>query len=133
MVDYNPDAWSKIESEGLGGFTGVTPLFRRKNYPTFTPSPKISPPTSGTTSPDANPNPNLNVGAVLGRTKSLGHLEGDEWFAVDCDYSGGERRRWAGVGYESEGGREVGTMVKGLWDERGWECLWVSLLRVETT
>ena len=96
MVDYNPDAWSKIESEGLGGFTGVTPLFRRKNYPTFTPSPKVSPPTSGTTSPDANSNPNLNVGAVLGRTKSLGHLEGDEWFAVDCDYSGGERRRCMG-------------------------------------
>ena len=68
----------------------------------------------------------------MGRTKSLGHLEGDEWFAVDCDYSGGERRRWAGVGYESEGGKEVGTMVKGLWDERGWECLWVSLPWVET-
>ena len=50
---------------------------------------------------------------------------------MDCDYSGGERRRWAGVGYESEGGKEVGKMVKGLWDERGWECLWVRhLLRL---
>ena len=62
----------------------------------------------------------------MGRTKSLGHLEGDEWFAVDCDYSGPDRRRWAGVGYESQGGGEVGRMVRGLWDERGWECLLVS-------
>jgi hypothetical protein len=62
----------------------------------------------------------------VGRTKNLGHLEPDEWYAVDVDYSGSEKRKWVGVGYESKGGSEVGKMVKGLWDERGWECLWVS-------
>ena len=35
-------------------------------------------------------------------------------------------RKWAGVTYQSEGGEEVGRMVRALWDERGWECLWVS-------
>jgi len=45
---------------------------------------------------------------------------------VDVDYSGGEKKKWAGREYEAKGGKEVGRMVKGLWDERGWECLWVS-------
>ncbi|EIW70968.1 hypothetical protein TREMEDRAFT_73151 [Tremella mesenterica DSM 1558] len=38
--------------------------------------------------------------------------------------AGPEMRKWAGVTYESPGGKEVGNMVRGLWDERGWECLW---------
>lgn len=63
---------------------------------------------------------------AAGRTKSLGKLDKDEWYAVDVDCSGPEKRKWAGVEYESRGGKEVGRMVKGLWDERGWECLWVS-------
>ena len=101
----------------------MTPLFRRRQYPTYTPqsaSPSPSPPDSGINTPNLHPN--------AGRTKNLGHLEQDEWYAVDCDYSGPEKRKWAGVGYECAGGGEVGRMVRGLWDERGWECLWVSFL-----
>jgi len=25
-VDYDPEAWSRVEAEGLGGFTGITPV-----------------------------------------------------------------------------------------------------------
>lgn len=46
------------------------------------------------------------------------------WYAVDVEYAGAEVRRWAGVTYEAEGGHEVGNMVRGLWDERGWETIW---------
>ncbi|WVQ80946.1 hypothetical protein IAT38_003053 [Cryptococcus sp. DSM 104549] len=38
--------------------------------------------------------------------------------------AGNDMRGWAGVQYEMCGGHEVGKMVKRLWDERGWECLW---------
>ncbi len=44
-----------------------------------------------------------------------------EWYPADVRFGGSEMRRWAGVEYESPGGREVGKMVRGLWDERGWE------------
>jgi hypothetical protein len=109
----------------LGGFSGVTPLFRRKAYPTYTPQ------SASPSPPDSDSGINTPAGAGAGRTKNLGHLEQDEWFAVDCDYSGSEKRKWAGVGYECNGGREVGRMVRGLWNERGWECLWVSRVGCE--
>lgn len=148
LVDYDPGAWSKIESEGLGGFTGITPLFRRRHFPPYR-SPSSSNPASPSLSPTSGPAGSAGAGGggvsltigrggggggvsgattpAAARTKSLGRLEKDEWYAVDVDYSGGEKKKWAGVEYESKGGREVGKMVRGLWDERGWECLWVSL------
>lgn len=57
--------------------------------------------------------------------KNIGKLDGKSWYAADVAYAGAEMRRWAGVGYESKGGEEVGKMVRGLWDPKGWECLWV--------
>lgn len=57
---------------------------------------------------------------------STGKLKKEEWYAADVAYGGPEMRKWAGLKYQSEGGEEVGKMVQGLWDERGWECLWVS-------
>lgn len=132
----------------MGGFTGITPLFRRRHFPPYR-SPESSNPVSPQSTPSVSPpsgpqTPGTPGGLTIGRgggggsvsgvttpaaarTKSLGKLEKDEWYAVDVDYSGGEKKKWAGVEYESAGGREVGRMVKGLWDERGWECLWVSL------
>jgi hypothetical protein len=103
LVSYSPSAWSQIESHGLGGFTGITPLLPVLSRPSTPPSP-----------------------TAQAREKSIGKVEDHEWYATDVKYAGKEMRRWAGVEYESVGGREVGLMVKGLWDERGWECLWVS-------
>lgn len=48
------------------------------------------------------------------------------WYAIDVQYAGNEMRRWAGTNFESRGGTEVGKMIRGLWDERGWETIWVS-------
>ncbi|WWD21785.1 hypothetical protein CI109_106273 [Kwoniella shandongensis] len=31
---------------------------------------------------------------------------------------------WTGVQYEAKHGHEMAKMVRALWDERGWECLW---------
>ena len=41
LVDYDPDAWAKVEAEGLGGFTGVTPL--RPIQVSVPPSPSAPP------------------------------------------------------------------------------------------
>ena len=112
LVDYDPDAWGRVEIEGLGGFTGVTPL-RSFNPP---PTP---PPTS------SNPSHQVSALDSAGRAKFLGKLDQRDWYAADVAYAGKEMSEWAGVTYESRGGAEVGNMVKGLWDPRGWECLWV--------
>ncbi len=53
----------------------------------------------------------------------------EEWYAADVAYGGREMKKWAGVEYQSQGGEEVGKMVRSLWDERGWECLWVLSFR----
>ncbi|RXK39988.1 hypothetical protein M231_02783 [Tremella mesenterica] len=39
--------------------------------------------------------------------------------------AGDDVKRWTGVQFECPGGHEVGRMVRSLWDERGWECLWL--------
>ena len=53
-------------------------------------------------------------------------LKNEEWYAADVAYGGREMRRWSKVEYQSLGGEQVARMVRGLWDERGWECVWVS-------
>ena len=63
---------------------------------------------------------------MVGRQKYIGRIREKDWYAADIAYSGPEARRWAGVGYMAKGGQEIDKMVRGLWDERGWECLWVS-------
>jgi len=63
---------------------------------------------------------------MVGRSKLIGKVKTEDWYAADVAYSGGEMRQWAGKEYECRGGEEVGKMVRGLWDPRGWECLWVS-------
>lgn len=63
---------------------------------------------------------------MVSQTKLIGRLQERDWYAADVAYAGEEMRKWAGVTYESKGGQEVGKMVRGLWDPRGWECLWVS-------
>jgi len=62
---------------------------------------------------------------MVTRFKAIGTVKPRDWYAVDVAYAGAEMRKWAGVEYESAGGKQVGKMVKGLWDPRGWECLWV--------
>lgn len=59
-------------------------------------------------------------------TRTLGKLKKEESYSVDVEYGGTEMRKWAGKEYQSVGGEEVARMVRGLWDERGWECVWVS-------
>ncbi|KAE8538175.1 hypothetical protein D1P53_005513 [Cryptococcus gattii VGV] len=141
LVDYDPIKWSKIEQEGLGGFTGVLPFLpkplngsnddedkgRSKGLPTpSTPVPSSSPIRSahspaGSIAPASANQTSLGPGA----THPGPHVPSAEgWYPLDLTYAGPSLRRWAGVTYESEGGHEVGRMVKGLWDERGWECLW---------
>jgi hypothetical protein len=103
LVDYEPLAWERIEAEGLGGFTGVTPLLTLKSRP-------ATPPSSDSQA----------------RETPIGTVDKGEWYVTDVKFAGKEMRRWAGVKYESQGGQELGRMVRALWDERGWECLWVS-------
>ena len=57
---------------------------------------------------------------------ALGMLKDEEWYAADVAYGGREMRKWSKVEYQSVGGEQVASMVRGLWDERGWECVWVS-------
>ncbi|KAL1408817.1 hypothetical protein Q8F55_005631 [Vanrija albida] len=101
LVDYDPEAWAKIEDQGLGGFTGVIPVEAEETGGLQTPPPASGPGRSGP--------------AAAGK---------GGWYAVDVSFGGTEMRKWAGVGFESKGGHEVGQMVKGLWDERGWETIW---------
>ncbi|BEI83162.1 hypothetical protein CcaverHIS002_0310300 [Cutaneotrichosporon cavernicola] len=108
LVDYDRGAWEKIEAEGLGGFTGVTPAFpasppARNQLPTPSPSPDEEEP--------------------VGRAGPTEAGEGG-WYAVDVGYGGPEIRRWAGIEYEAKGGHEVSNMVRGLFDPRGWETIW---------
>ncbi|WVQ69614.1 uncharacterized protein L199_007834 [Kwoniella botswanensis] len=106
LVDDDPALWTKIEEEGLGGFTGVIPL---------TPAEKPTKPVTNGTTP---PHP-FGWGAT-----QLSDYQSDNWLAVDLMFGGKEMRDWAGKQYTSKGGQEVQKMVEGLWDVRGWECLW---------
>jgi hypothetical protein len=149
-VNYDRRAWAHVEAKGLGGFTGVVPVGRdcdprdpsngaaepkddngngnwnwdsndnENALPAETP---ITPPLSPTqpmpqTPPPKHPGMDGRAGPPEAGTGG--------WYGVDVEYGGREMRRWAGVAYESKGGKEVGRMVRGLWDERGWETLWVS-------
>ena len=152
LVNYDRRAWAKIEERGLGGFTGVVPVLRdgdvsdvdddsndeRNELPPerpFTPSgsPKspLSPvahhfpksptsPTSPYSRMPMTPPPKLPPAGRRGPDEA----GKGGWYAVDVEYGGREMRRWAGVTYESKGGKEIGRMVRGLWDERGWETVW---------
>lgn len=101
LVGYDRAAWQHIETEGLAGFTGVLPSFAPGDAPPGTPT-NDGPGRSGPADP---------------------HEEGG-WYAVDLAYGGREMKRWAGVQFETPGGQKVGEMVRGLWDERGWETIW---------
>lgn len=123
-MNYEPEAWAKIEAEGLGGFSGVTP-FATDIFNENSKAPSNQDiPARNLSQPFPLPSP---------LTKPIPAKEKHEWYAVDCAFGGSEVRRWAGVTYQSKGGEEVGKMVRSLWDERGWECIWVSLLKVHGT
>ncbi|WVQ77604.1 hypothetical protein IAR50_007292 [Cryptococcus sp. DSM 104548] len=115
LVDYDPEAWAIIEDQGLGGFTGVTPI----NFPATPPefASLQAPPSSSSSG---------SVPAALGRgaVDGAGDHVASDWYNTDVIHGGKELKKWAGVKYESRGGEEVGRMVRGLWDERGWECLY---------
>lgn len=106
LVDYSPSAWATIESNGLGGFTGITPL---RPYP----------PAYLAAEASANSPPPGFVG-----TKFFPKLRPEDYYTADVHSGGRDLREWAGVEYESVGGSEVGGMVRGLWDPRGWETAW---------
>ncbi|WWD15625.1 hypothetical protein CI109_100047 [Kwoniella shandongensis] len=111
LIDFDPAAWAKIEDEGLGGFTGVAPALS---------SPLLTPPSST----NGAATPGTTVGRGTGQGQNQLDLGKPDWYARDLRRGGKEMARWSGVEYESAGGAEVGKMVKGLWDERGWECIW---------
>ncbi|WVN87413.1 uncharacterized protein L203_102592 [Cryptococcus depauperatus CBS 7841] len=111
LVNYSSEDWDKIEEQGLGGFTGVTPVFPHSKEFFTADSSGCQPP---------------------GRSLQTSAKDND-WYAIDVAHGGYEMQRWAGVQYESNGGTEVGKMIRGLWDERGWECLWfVNPLRLQS-
>ncbi|ORX35857.1 hypothetical protein BD324DRAFT_629285 [Kockovaella imperatae] len=119
LVDYDPKAWAQIEEQGLGGFTGVTPLRPFTGQVPMTPA--MASAAGNSSKLFSYPSP-ADPGDP-GR-KSIGKLENRDWYAADVAFAGKDMREWAGVTYESRGGKEVGKMVAGLWDPRGWECLW---------
>lgn len=129
QVGSDPAKWDIIQDEGLGGFTGVIPIL---NLPSLSqPSPDTPSYTTSMctrTSPPTAPEAHTIAPHVPASETQA--TPANEAYAIDILHSGPEERRWAGVRYESEGGEEVGRMVRGLWDERGWECLWVSRLDV---
>jgi hypothetical protein len=114
-VDYDADKWGRIEQEGLGGFTGIIP---RKKHRAIS----IDVPGNGAYTP-----PISDPKRVWAPGMPMLHIKDEEWFDIDVSVGGDEMRSWAGVEYESEGGKEVGNMVRGLWDERGFETAWVNL------
>ncbi|WVQ80947.1 hypothetical protein IAT38_003054 [Cryptococcus sp. DSM 104549] len=97
LVDYDPAAWAEIDNIGLRGFTGVTPIHS----------------SPATTQPS-------------GPGKIQRCLKKHEWYAADTEIGENDIRNWAGVQYEMRGGHEMARMVRRLWDERGWECLWFA-------
>ncbi|WVR04881.1 hypothetical protein IAU60_001893 [Kwoniella sp. DSM 27419] len=131
LVDNDPAAWTTIEQEGLGGFTGIIPLTAPER-PDFDPSclpgnasqaAAISTPTASTDSASGDqPAPAHPLG--WGATTLAGFGTEKSWYEVDLKFGGTEMQYWAGKEYESAGGSEVGKMVRALWDQRGWECLW---------
>lgn len=121
LVNYDRTCWEKIESEGLGGFTGVIPAF-----------PPVRKPQLPTPAPEAGEEGGKEKEKPVGRAGPSSVGEGG-WYAVDVEYAGAEVRKWAGVTYEAEGGHEVGNMVRGLWDERGWETIWFVNPAVSTS
>ncbi|WVW78067.1 hypothetical protein I302_100018 [Kwoniella bestiolae CBS 10118] len=114
LVNDDPSLWTKIEEEGLGGFTGILP-FAAPVKPSEDPSCPPSIP-NGTSANFQRP---LGWGAT-----ELSDFNEDSWLAVDLKFGGDEFRRGAGKQYVSKGGQEVQKMVEALWDVRGFECLW---------
>ncbi|WVQ98367.1 hypothetical protein IAU59_005490 [Kwoniella sp. CBS 9459] len=145
LVDDDPAAWAKIEEEGLGGFTGILPISTPLR-PVVDPSCLPSIPTqasalalassgTATSTTTSTENTNGSTDNAQGQTGYMRHPLGwgaatlaefgeEDWYAVDLKFGGPELQKWANRQYEAKGGQEVGKMVKGLWDERGWECLW---------
>ncbi|ODN73632.1 hypothetical protein L198_08283 [Cryptococcus wingfieldii CBS 7118] len=104
LVHDDKDKWEKIQNEGLGGFTGIIP-------PADDCSNLILP--SGP--------PPISQDFFASLSPSTG-----DWHHHDQLRGGTDIQKWYGVRYEAEGGHEVGSMVRALWDERGWECVWVA-------
>ncbi|WWC68263.1 uncharacterized protein I206_102186 [Kwoniella pini CBS 10737] len=122
LVNNDSTLWAKIEEEGLAGFTGIIPI------------PAPDKPSSDPSCVSSIPRTNVSVNGDS-KGKQLIHPQGwgstdlsefgeDTWLSVDLKFGGTDFRKWAGVQYETPGGEEVGKMVNGLWDRRGWECLW---------
>ncbi|ODO11228.1 hypothetical protein I350_00003 [Cryptococcus amylolentus CBS 6273] len=95
LVDNDPAKWKRIEEQGLGGFTGIIPRSDRYRIED-------------------------GIKDNVGRHP---HNE-REWQYLDRIQGHSEMKRWYGVEHEAEGGHEIGAMVRSLWDERGWECVW---------
>ncbi|OCF33737.1 hypothetical protein I316_04449 [Kwoniella heveanensis BCC8398] len=137
LVDDDPGAWAKIEEEGLGGFTGILPISTPAR-PSIDPSCLPSIPTQASALSGIDTSSSSHKGSdALGHQgpSSMRHPLGwgavtlsefgeQDWYAVDLKFGGPELQKWANRQYEAKGGQEVGKMVKALWDERGWECLW---------
>ncbi|WRT64469.1 uncharacterized protein IL334_001401 [Kwoniella shivajii] len=113
LVDNDSKAWAKIEEEGLGGFTGIIPV--------SAPERPVLDPSCISSLPQTNGKPIIPPDWGSMTLDSFGQ---DNWLSVDLMYGGKENKKWAGVEYTAKGGEEVDKMVKALWDQRGWECLW---------
>ena len=135
LVAYDPLKWSKIESEGLAGFTGVIPS--RRPAPISSVRSNVHPDTltNGVTEDSDHTVIDLPGGGRAAihssaiktyAPKNLVDMPKEVWYDIDVAVGGAEMRQWDGREYETEGGGEVGGMVRGLWDERGWETIWVG-------
>ncbi|WVQ77606.1 hypothetical protein IAR50_007294 [Cryptococcus sp. DSM 104548] len=104
LIQHDDAKWQKIKEEGLGGFTGVIPPI--DNCEDFK-------------APAGDPD---NIRSFY---YTLSTIPGG-WYHHDQSKGSAEVQKWYGVQYEAEGGHEVASMVRDLWDERGWECVWFA-------
>ena len=120
LVGYDPSAWARIELEGLSGFTGV---------PSNVPGKKDDGAMLEVELPSGEKTTVLLYGTGPSATGRGAFVNGNGNGGADFPPSverlaGKEAQLWAGVQHQTPGGQHVGAMVRALWDERGWECLW---------
>lgn len=125
LVDYDEKIYDDIQENGLHGFTGIIPIIEEESKSDEEDGAGANGPLGaadgGPPKPVQNPEPDAPV-PELGLRKG-GPKPKAGWYVEDIKYAGEELRRWAGVEFEAKGAHEVSNMVRGLWDPRGWECL----------
>jgi hypothetical protein len=131
LVDYSRKSWKHILQHGVGGFTGVIPIrdpeeVEREKGPADEDKAKGAAERLKKSKREQGRGAYQDDFATAYDSESDAEGEGGA-VALNVKYGGDDYRRWAGDDWESAGGHEVGRLVKALWDERGWETVWVSI------